>query len=147
MDDGSLEAPTGAVHFIWLLVPAGDGLLELREFLALCAVLQRGSAIDKLKVAFDAWDADQSGKLSADEVETMLRATVTLEEGAVKELAVHSMMQRAFRRIDGADGTKKDGQLSFGEMKACYESDPESRSLIHSLLGKRVPNVDALIGS
>lgn len=129
------------------MAPAGDGFLELREFLSLCAVLQRGSALDKLKVVFDAWDADRSGHLSADEVETMLRATITLEEGAAKEVAVHSMTQRAFRRIDGADGTKKDGQLSFGEIKACYESDQDSRRLLHSFLGTRVPNVDALIGS
>jgi Ca2+-binding EF-hand superfamily protein len=128
------------------LAPAGDGFLELREFLSLCAVLQRGSALDKLKIVFDAWDADRSGKLSADEVETMLRATTTLEEGVAKEIAVHDMTQRAFRRIDGADGTLKDGHLSFGEIKACYESGPDSRKLIHSFLGKRVPNVDALIG-
>jgi len=85
------------------LAPAGDGFLELREFLSLCSVLQRGSALDKLKVVFDAWDADRSGHLSADEVETMLRATITLEEGAAKEVAVHSMTQRAFRRISCTD--------------------------------------------
>ena len=75
----------------------------------------------------------------------MLRATITLEEGDAKDKAVHSMMQRAFRRIDGADGSRKDGQISFDEIKACFESDAQSRELITNFLGQNIPSVDDLI--
>jgi len=115
---------------------SNDGKIELREFLSLCATLQKGTAEDKITMLFKAWDKDGSGSLEEEECRTMLYHTLTCDDDNLLE-EVDRVAQLLFQNID----TDNNGYITLEEFLDHYKTD----STIIRYFGGNVMPVDDLI--
>ena len=61
----------------------GNGFISFREFLDMIVIFAKGSPEDKLKLMFDMYDVDKSGRLNREEFKKMLKAMMELVNASV----------------------------------------------------------------
>eukprot|EP01100_Stratorugosa_tubuloviscum_P002158 TRINITY_DN1490_c6_g1_i1.p1 TRINITY_DN1490_c6_g1~~TRINITY_DN1490_c6_g1_i1.p1 ORF type:complete len:253 (+),score=101.82 TRINITY_DN1490_c6_g1_i1:31-759(+) len=128
-----------------------DGTIDCREFLCGVSLLCKGSAEDKLRLTFQAYDLDNSGTISKEEMLSLfcdtyshaIRAlhalqtyhSVEVESPPIQEFT-HSFRQLMSEAIDSAWlqlDTNHDGILNFEEFKNFALANPQITATLNGL--------------
>jgi len=101
-----------------------SGTIDFREFVAGMAILNRGSAEDRLRLMFRSYDLDGSGYLEPDEVYALYRTALlangyTAQSAELEHENLLRTVEECFKKVD-LDG---DGKLDFNEFKLAVESN------------------------
>jgi len=134
----NLDQSPFADRLFTLLDANNDGVVDFHEFITGLSLLCKGSADEKLALCFRAYDLDNNGFISKDELAHMLKqawvsgvkalnATTVHQELDMAELerfaeqTARNWADSAFENLD-ANG---DGKLSFDEFKVFVMSQPK----------------------
>lgn len=80
-----------------------SGMVDFKEFLTLMAALgSKGSADDKIALAFRVYDTDKSGKLDVREVKQMLMTLLAFADDASKEHKVNALTEQLLADAEAA---------------------------------------------
>lgn len=60
-----------------------NGYISFREFLDVIIIFAKGSAEQKIKIMFDMYDVNQSGRLSIDDFKTMIKSLLEIANQSV----------------------------------------------------------------
>jgi serine/threonine protein kinase/Ca2+-binding EF-hand superfamily protein len=134
------EARCELLDFVYQLFNgSGGSRLNLREFIAGCIVLGRGSEDDRLRYLFQMYDIDRSGSLSLAELERMFHvihtcATVrgvatgvaSLPSAGNVELSVANISELAAKAMREHD-LDRDGKIGFNDFAQWCSAEPYVR--------------------
>lgn len=102
------------------------GKIDFRNFVAALSVLQRGTADEKLRLLFDAFDTDGSQTLDRDEVYAIYKASLAYGAAAqprhASAAAEHEYLTQLVAQCFAAVDTNNDGVLQFDEFKRAVET-------------------------
>ena len=77
-----------------------DGAINFAEFLNILSVLTtKATPAEKLEVSFKIYDMDKDGKISRDELATMLRATMDEHELVLDDTQIESVIDATFAEV------------------------------------------------
>ena len=63
-----------------------DGMIDYTEFLVSCSERQKNLSLEKLEIAFNMFDVDRSGTISAEEIKSVLNNGQVDDEDTWKEI-------------------------------------------------------------
>lgn len=125
---------------------SGSQKLHLRDFIAGCVVLGRGTELDRLRYLFQMYDRDKSGTLSVDELERIfhvIRSYAVVRGPSAKGdcdaaeraheagagVDAKALAQRALADFD----IDRDGMIRFEEFALWCEKEPETKAWLDVL--------------
>ncbi|TMW61506.1 hypothetical protein Poli38472_012697 [Pythium oligandrum] len=98
-----------------------DSFIGFDEFLQSISVLSsKGSTEEKLKFSFDVLDFDRDGKLSKQELLSMLEACIQENSISIPKECLETIVDKTIQDVD----LDKDGFISYDEYKQLGESNP-----------------------
>ena len=111
-----------------------DGTIDFREFLVGLGASQRGSEDEKLKLAFQMFDADGSGYITNSEMHSLVRAIYKAQAyGKYDEKVADTVGSLMFQQLD----KNRDNKITLNEFVEGAKKDPSVARLLQIDLGKK----------
>mmetsp|Transcript_9167 Transcript_9167/g.21745 ORF Transcript_9167/g.21745 Transcript_9167/m.21745 type:complete len:205 (-) Transcript_9167:297-911(-) len=108
----------------------GDGQINFKEFVCGVSTILRGTLEEKLTFSFHLYDVDNSGKVSPDEMRSVLHSmnnTISyFGDEKAKDDEVDKLVTEVFEEFDA----NKDGELSFAEYMHAVAAHPTLVSFV-----------------
>ena len=116
----------------------GNGFISFREFLDMIVIFAKGSPDDKIKLMFDMYDVDKSGRLSRGEFKKMLKAMMELVNATVTPDQMDQLIDSMFT----AAGFQNKEELTLEDFNVLLRDHKEELSSAHlNVKGFDVPDV------
>jgi len=104
-----------------------DGTIDFREFLVGLGASQRGTDDDKLRLAFQMFDADNSGYISNSEMHALIRAIYKAQAyGKYDEKVADTVGSLMFQQLD----KNRDNKITLNEFVEGAKQDPSIARLL-----------------
>ena len=117
----------------------GNGFISFREFLDMIVIFAKGSPEDKIKLMFDMYDVDKSGRLDRAEFNKMLKAMMELVNASVSSDQMDQLIQSMFT----AAGFQNKQELTLEDFNVLLRDHKEELSNAHlNVKGYDVPEVE-----
>eukprot|EP00011_Vannellida_sp_DIVA3-517-6-12_P015261 CAMPEP_0114632040 /NCGR_PEP_ID=MMETSP0168-20121206/14724_1 /TAXON_ID=95228 ORGANISM="Vannella sp., Strain DIVA3 517/6/12" /NCGR_SAMPLE_ID=MMETSP0168 /ASSEMBLY_ACC=CAM_ASM_000044 /LENGTH=207 /DNA_ID=CAMNT_0001843627 /DNA_START=64 /DNA_END=687 /DNA_ORIENTATION=- len=128
-----------AERLFTLLDKNGDGVVDFKEFVSGFALLCKGTAEDKIRYSFSAYDKDGNGQISRPELEEMFKSawmagfktmsSTDLDESELSVQEINDFCEDCAKTfasnvLEQMD-TDGDGQLSYDEFKEFALQEPK----------------------
>ena len=105
----------------------GNGFISFREFLNMIVIFAKGSPDDKIKLMFDMYDVDKSGRLSRDEFRKMLKAMMELVNASVSPDQMDGLIDSMF----ASAGFQNKQELTLEDFSVLLRDHKEQLSSAH----------------
>ena len=117
----------------------GNGFISFREFLDMIVIFSSGSPDDKIKLMFDMYDVDKSGRLSREEFKKMLKAMMELVNATVNPDQMDQLIDSMFT----AAGFQTKEELTLEDFNILLRDHKHELSNAHmNVKGYDVPDVE-----
>ena len=117
----------------------GNGFISFREFLDMIVIFAKGSPEDKIKLMFDMYDVDKSGRLDRVEFKKMLKAMMELVNASVSPDQMDQLIESMF----AAAGFQNKQELTLEDFNVLLRDHKEELSSAHlNVKGYDVPEVE-----
>ena len=117
----------------------GNGFVSFREFLDMIVIFAKGSPEDKIKLMFDMYDVDKSGRLNREEFKKMLKAMMEMVNASVKPDQMEQLVDSMFT----AAGFQNKQELTLDDFNVLLRDHKEELSSAHlKVSGFDVPEVE-----
>ena len=139
-DAMSLKADSLFVDQMFTLIDQdGNGFISFREFLDMIVIFAKGSPEDKIKLMFDMYDVDHSGRLDREEFKKMLRAMMEMVNASVAPDQMDQLIDSMFT----AAGFQNKQELTIEDFNVLLRDHKEELSSAHlNVKGFDVPEVE-----
>ena len=105
----------------------GNGFVSFREFLDMIVIFAKGSPEDKIKLMFDMYDVDKSGRLSRAEFKKMLKAMMEMVNAQVSPDQMEQLIESMFT----AAGFQSKQELTLEDFNILLRDHKEELSDAH----------------
>ena len=117
----------------------GNGFISFREFLDMIVIFAKGSPEDKIKLMFDMYDVDHSGRLDREEFKKMLKAMMEMVNATVSPDQVDQLINSMFTSA----GFQNKQELTLEDFNVLLRDHKEELSSAHlNVKGFDVPEVE-----
>jgi dual oxidase len=117
----------------------GNGFVSFREFLDMIVIFAKGSPEDKIKLMFDMYDVDKSGRLDRIEFKKMLKAMMEMVSAQVSPDQMDQLIESMF----AAAGFQNKQDLTLEDFNVLLRDHKEELSSAHlNVKGYDVPEVE-----
>ena len=117
----------------------GNGFISFREFLDMIVIFAKGSPEDKIKLMFEMYDVDHSGRLDREEFKKMLKAMMELVNASVSPDQMDQLIDSMFT----AAGFQNKQELTLEDFNVLLRDHKEELSTAHlNISGFDVPEVE-----
>jgi dual oxidase len=90
-----------------------NGYISFREFLDMIIIFAKGTADQKVKLMFDMYDVDRTGKLTVDEFKIMIKSMLELANQSISPHEMDEVIGSMFRTA----GLKSRQELTFDDFQ------------------------------
>ena len=105
----------------------GNGFVSFREFLDMIVIFAKGSPEDKIKLMFDMYDVDKSGRLDRTEFKKMLKAMMEMVNAQVSPDQMDQLIESMF----AAAGFQNKQDLTLEDFNVLLRDHKEELSSAH----------------
>ena len=139
-DAMSLKADSLFVDQMFALIDQdGNGFISFREFLDMIVIFAKGSPEDKIKLMFDMYDVDHSGRLDREEFKKMLKAMMEM----VNASCAPDQMDQLIDSMFTSAGFQNKQELTIEDFNVLLRDHKEELSSAHlHVKGFDVPEVE-----
>ena len=117
----------------------GNGFVSFREFLDMIVIFAKGSPEDKIKLMFDMYDVDKSGRLDKEEFKKMLKAMMEMVNASVAPDQMDQLVNSMFT----AAGFQNKQELTLDDFNVLLRDHKEELSSAHlKVSGFDVPEME-----
>ncbi len=117
----------------------GNGFVSFREFLDMIVIFAKGSPEDKIKLMFDMYDVDKSGRLDRIEFKKMLKAMMEMVNAQVNADQMDQLIESMF----AAAGFQNKQDLTLEDFNILLRDHKEELSSAHlNVKGYDVPEME-----
>ena len=117
----------------------GNGFVSFREFLDMIVIFAKGSPEDKIKLMFDMYDVDKSGRLDKEEFKKMLKAMMEMVNASVGPDQMDQLVDSMFT----AAGFQNKQELTLDDFNVLLRDHKEELSSAHlKVSGFDVPEME-----
>jgi len=119
----------------------GDLNITFVEFICGLSILStKGTLEEKMSFSFQICDFDGDGKISRQELECMLKASLVESDMALTDAQTELLLNETFAQVD----QNKDGFIDYNEYKSFVEANPKIISLMNVDVKKKCEKLAAM---